>query len=202
NAEDVYAAPDSIITKDRAKLHIANFSPGNVTIQPGQILGTGRNPHTWLDRKEKYSATQKVLMDAHAQMIRKMVEVRGPPERNQAATTARSEAKEIFGDVPAWFVDEDVLSEPPVEGGPKMAEVAEDSVSSAKLFESLDINPDLPPEKRKRIEEVIWNNQRAFGLDDRLGELSNFKVQIPLYPGAKEVSLPPFPSSPAKREAI
>ncbi|KZP30012.1 hypothetical protein FIBSPDRAFT_712776, partial [Athelia psychrophila] len=202
NAKDVYAAPNSIITKDRAKLHIANFSAGNVTIQPGQILGTGRNLHTWLDRKEKYLPMQKALMEAHTQMICKMVEVRGPPDRAPETATARSEAKEIFGDVPAWFVDEDALAEPPVEGGPKTAKVEEDSVDSATLFNSLDINPDLPPEKRKNIEEVIWNNQRAFGLDDCLGELTNFKVQIPLYPGTKEVSLPPFPSSPAKREVI
>ncbi|KZP13026.1 hypothetical protein FIBSPDRAFT_709915, partial [Athelia psychrophila] len=201
NTEDVYAAPDSIITKNRAKLHIANFSAGNVTIQPGQVLGTGRNAHTWLDRRDKYSSTQKVLMEAHTQMIRKMVEIRTPTHL-QNASTVRSEAKEVFGDVPAWFMEEDILAEPPVEGGPKTAEIAEDSVDSSKIFESLDINPELPPEKRRRIEEVIWNNQRAFGLDDRLGELTDFKVQIPLYPGAKEVTLPPFPSSPAKREAI
>lgn len=95
-----------------------------------------------------------------------------------------------------------MLTKPPVEGGPKTAELAEESVDSANLFKSLDIKPDLTSEKRKRLEEVIWNNQRAFGLNDRLGELADFKVQIPLYPGAKEVSLPPFPSSPAKREAI
>ncbi|KZP04507.1 hypothetical protein FIBSPDRAFT_692972, partial [Athelia psychrophila] len=201
NAEDIYAAPDSIITRERAKLHIANFSVGNITIQPGQVLGTSRNPHTWLDKKEKYSSTQKVLMEAHAQMIRKIVELRTPAHL-QHTSTVRSEAKEVLGDIPAWFTDEDVLAEPPVEGGPKTAEVSEDSVDSAKMFEALDINPDLPPEKRKKIEEVIWANQRAFGLNDRLGELTDFKVKIPLYPGAKEVSLPPFPSSPAKREAI
>ena len=36
---------------------------------------------------------------------------------------------------------------------------------------------------------------------DRLGHL-DAKVQIPLNPGAKPISLPPFPSSPAKREVI
>ena len=39
----------------------------------------------------------------------------------------------------------------------------------------------------------------SFGLDDRLGHL-DAKVQIPLIPGVKPISLPPFPSSPAKRE--
>ena len=41
----------------------------------------------------------------------------------------------------------------------------------------------------------------SFGLDDRLGHL-DAKVQIPLIPGAKPILLPPFPSSPAKREII
>ena len=41
----------------------------------------------------------------------------------------------------------------------------------------------------------------SFGLDDWLGHLDT-KVQIPLIPGAKPISLPPFPSSPAKQEII
>ena len=38
-------------------------------------------------------------------------------------------------------------------------------------------------------------------MDDRLGHL-DAKVQIRLIPGAKPITLPPFPSSPAKREVI
>ena len=41
----------------------------------------------------------------------------------------------------------------------------------------------------------------SFSLDDRLGHL-DAKVQIPLLLGAKPISLPPFPSSPAKKEEI
>ena len=41
----------------------------------------------------------------------------------------------------------------------------------------------------------------SFGLDNRLGHL-DARVQIPLIPGAKPILLPPFPSSPAKREII
>jgi hypothetical protein len=48
---------------------------------------------------------------------------------------------------------------------------------------------------------VIVKNQLAFGLDDRLGHL-DVKIRIPLKPDAKEVSLPPFPCSPANREVI
>ncbi|KZP33334.1 hypothetical protein FIBSPDRAFT_716128, partial [Athelia psychrophila] len=135
-------------------------------------------------------------MEAHASMIRKVAELRNPTSQ-----TVRSDAKDIFGDTPAWFLEEDALAEPPVEGGPKMAEVPEEDIASSEVLKELDINPELPPEKRKQLEEVILRNQIAFGLDGRLGHL-DARVQIPMKPGAKEVSLPPFPTSPAKREVM
>ena len=197
NTDDVYAAPDSFITRDQAKLHIANFSKQPITVRPGQVLGTARNPRTWLDRADKYSASQLEEMRARANMIRILAESKGVG----SSLTVRSEAKEVLGEVPAWFTEEDVLSEPPVTGGPKTAEVAEDTIPSHRLLEELDINPELSPEKRKRIQDVIMRNEMAFGLDDRLGHL-DARVQIPLKPGAKEISLPPFATSPANREVM
>ncbi|KAI0079332.1 hypothetical protein K474DRAFT_1569348, partial [Panus rudis PR-1116 ss-1] len=44
-------------------------------------------------------------------------------------------------------------------------------------------------------------HKRAFSLDGRLGTV-NEECTIPLRAGAREVSLPPFPGSPAKREVI
>ncbi|KZP27139.1 hypothetical protein FIBSPDRAFT_695017, partial [Athelia psychrophila] len=196
NTEDMYAAPDSFICRDHAKLHIANFSSSNITIRPGQILGTARNPRAWLDRKERYTEEEQQRMEAQAAMIRKIADIRDPK-----TLTVQSEAKEVFGDTPSWFLEEDALAEPPVEGGPKAAEVEEDYVDSANILKELDINPELPPEKRKQIEQAILKNQLAFGLDGRLGHL-DARVQIPMKPGAKEVSLPPFPTSPAKREVM
>ena len=84
---------------------------------------------------------------------------------------------------------EDVHSEAPVEGGPKVAELSEDLVDSKRLIKVLDINPELPAVERDRIQEVIVKNHRAFGLDDRLGHLDH-TIHIPLKPGAKEISLP------------
>jgi len=88
-----------------------------------------------------------------------------------------------------------------LEGGPKVAELPEDFVDSKRLIEELDINPELPDVQRKKLQDVIVKNQRAFGLDDRLGHL-DVKVRIPLKPEAKEVSLPPFHASPANQEVI
>ena len=57
---------------------------------------------------------------------------------------------------------EDVYSEAPVEGGPKVAELSEDLVDSKRLIEVLDINPELLAVERDRIQEVIIKNHRAF----------------------------------------
>lgn len=99
-------------------------------------------------------------MDAQASLIRRIVDAREP-----RMVTVQSKAKDIFGDTPAWFLDEDALPEPPLVGGPKVAEVAEDNVDSATVLRELDINPELPPDKKKQIEQVIMDNQQAFGLD-------------------------------------
>jgi len=117
------------------------------------------------------------------------------------ATTATSQAPAALQPLPAYFTEEDPLAEPPLEGGPKIYEVGEESISSTRLLEELDINPELPSEKRRRLEQVLTSNELAFGLDDRLGHL-DARVQIPLVPNAKPISLPPFPTSPVKREIM
>ena len=55
NLEDIYAAPDSLITKENPILQVSNFSTTAVTIQVGQILGKARNPDNWLDQRNKHS---------------------------------------------------------------------------------------------------------------------------------------------------
>ncbi|KII96104.1 hypothetical protein PLICRDRAFT_96298, partial [Plicaturopsis crispa FD-325 SS-3] len=78
---------------------------------------------------------------------------------------------------------------------------AEEDTESLKLLESLDLSETLTEEQRQGITKVILANQRAFGLDGRLGH-HNARVDIPLLPGTKPISLSGFPSSPAKREVI
>ena len=91
-------------------------------------------------------------------------------------------------------MEEDPLSKPPLEGGPKVAELSEDFVDSRRLIKELNINPELPDVQRKELQDVIIRNQKAFGLDNQLGHL-DVKVQIPLKPEAREVSLLPFHAS-------
>ncbi|KZT31742.1 hypothetical protein SISSUDRAFT_994749, partial [Sistotremastrum suecicum HHB10207 ss-3] len=97
--------------------------------------------------------------------------------------------------------DNDFPGEEPIEGGPKTAETPGDDVKTADLLKSVDFAPDLKPDERRRLEEVVTKNSSAFGLDGRLGEHDTL-VNIPLKPDAKPVSLPPFPISPASREVM
>ena len=110
--------------------------------------------------------------------------------------TVSSEVKDLSNSNRIIFTEEDPLSEPPLEGGPKVAELPEDFVDSKRLIEELNINPELPDNQRKKFQDIIVKNQRAFGLDNCLGYL-DVEVQIPLKPEAKEVSLLPFHASPA-----
>jgi hypothetical protein len=185
-------------------LHVANFSVTAVTIQIGQVLGIGHNPNTWLDRTGRYSPESQQRINAHATVIRTLVESRTPGlglgAQSEAATVS-CEAKDLSNSNKIIFTEEHPLSKPPLEGGPKIAELPKDFVDSKRLIKELDINPELPDVQRKKLQDVIVKNKRAFGLDDQLGHL-DVKVQIPLKPEAKEVSLPPFHASPANREVI
>jgi len=78
NLDDFYAPPDSLITKGNPKLHVANFSVTAVTMQIGQVLGIGHNPNTWLDRMGRYSPESQQGINAHATVIRTLVESRTP----------------------------------------------------------------------------------------------------------------------------
>ena len=67
--------------------------------------------------------------------------------------------------------EEDIYSEPPLEGGPKTSELSEDPIDSKRLINVLNINPELLASKRKELQDVITKNYQAFGLDDRLRHL-------------------------------
>ena len=137
-------------------------------------------------------------------LIRKLANIRTPNPSSGflvPTNTTTSHAPEVFKLHPIYYSKEVPLAEEPLEGGPKTYKVSEEIISSNRLIEELDINPELPPVKKQRLEQVIQANQLSFGLDDWLGHL-DARVQIPLIPGTKPISLPPFPSSPAKQEII
>ena len=79
-------------------------------------------------------------------------------------TIVSSKAKDLFNSNKIIFMEEDPLSEPFLEGGPKVAELPEDFVDSKRLIEELNINPELPDNQRKRLQDVTIKNQRALVL--------------------------------------
>ena len=204
NLEDIYAVPDSLITKENPILQVSKFSTTTITIQVRQILGKARNPDNWLDQPNRHSEDALQQAEAHVKLIRNLADIRTPnpsPRFSVPTNTTTSQAPEALKLHPFYYSKEDALAKEPLEGGPKTYEVSEGIISSNRLIKELDINPELPPVKRQRLEPVIQANQLSFGLDNQLGHL-DAKVQIPSIPGAKPISLPPFPSSPAKQEII
>ncbi|KAJ6526373.1 hypothetical protein B0H19DRAFT_906723, partial [Mycena capillaripes] len=193
NEDDFYGAADTLISKDKPVLHVANFSKMPVVISPGQVVGTARNPRTWLQGCAGIQTGDLGLCLSNATLHVK--------RDSSITTTVRSETKIASKAQKNETEPDDPLAEEPLEGGPKTAEAPGDPVSSDRLLDEIDISPGVTAEQRKKLEEVVRRNSSAFGLDGRLGSYET-KVEIPMKPGADPVSLPPFPVSPANREVI
>ena len=68
-------------------------------------------------------------------------------------------------------------------------------------MDEVDVSPELNDSDRRALQNIVLAHKNAFGLDGRLGNY-DAKVEINLRPGVKEISLPPYNASPAKREVI
>ncbi|KAK7059402.1 hypothetical protein R3P38DRAFT_3522434 [Favolaschia claudopus] len=148
NEDDFYGAADTLISKEKPVLHVANFSKMPVVITAGQVLGTARNPKSWLDKLNKFSPAQQQKINAHAHLIRTLVAEQSGESTVVDGARAQRNATE----------PDDPLAEEPLEGGPKTAEVPPEPVSSAQLLTEIDISPDVTPEQRKQLEEVLIRN--------------------------------------------
>jgi hypothetical protein len=178
--EDIYAAADSLISRDNPRIHISNFSKFPVHVQAGQSIGRTHNPHTWLDNPSKISDEQLRAVTAHSLLV-------------------KSVANNLLN--PVSQDNSDPPGSDEVIGGPKTAELPPDHVPSNKLLEEIDLSKDLTEERKEKLRKVVLENQEAFGLDGRLGHYPA-KVPVPLREDTKEVSLPPFFASPAKKEVM
>ena len=155
NPDDVYAPPDSLILKENPKLHVANFSASAITVQIRQVLGKGHNSNSWLDHIGKYSPENQQKIYAHARVIRTLAKDWTPDLRlgsPKKVATVTSEVKDFLPTRRTDLEVEDIYSEPPVEGGPKVTELPEDSVDTKQLFEVLNINSEL-------LAREEWSNE-------------------------------------------
>jgi hypothetical protein len=97
--------------------------------------------------------------------------------------------------------ESDLLSNQPIEGGPKTSEVSEETMSKEGLGEGIDISKGLSETQRADMMKVLTRNVRAFAFDGRLGNYDE-KVEIPMKEFTKPISIPPYPLSPANRETV
>ncbi|KAJ3726528.1 hypothetical protein DFJ43DRAFT_1001997, partial [Lentinula guzmanii] len=200
NFDEPFGIADTFISRLRPVLHVANFSKAPITIAQGQLLGHARNPSKWLTKSSEMSPNQNNAVQAHCSFVRKLIQ-QGSHKHLTSSHTVRSES-EITSKAHRNIIEpDDPLAEDPIEGGPKTAETGIDFVSSEKLLSEVHISTDLTQEQQQKIEEVMIQNQRAFGLDGRLGNYEA-KVDISMKPGTKPISLPPYSASPANREVI
>ncbi|THU87291.1 hypothetical protein K435DRAFT_617751, partial [Dendrothele bispora CBS 962.96] len=198
NPDDIYGAPDTLITRGQPRLHVSNFSQMPVVVNVGEVLGRAHDPNTWLDKSTHMSQEELARAKGYASFIKELSKTDrmtrfSAPIRSETKITSKAQQNATGEDDPS--------AEDPLEGGPKGAEVLADSVSSDRLLQEISLSPDLTKDQRRQLETVILQNQSAFGLDGRLGNYDS-KVEITLKPGAQPVSLPPFPASPANREVI
>jgi hypothetical protein len=204
NPDNVFGSADSLISRSHPFIHVANFSSSPVVISEGQLMGTSRNPHSWLDRRRNLSKSQEQRIDSHSRLIRSLAEIRfgNDPDRNESRTGTVTSHSEVSSKAQRNATEaDDPAAQDPLEGGPKTSETAPDPTPAGQLLNEVNISEDLSNFQRSQLERIILKNQEAFGLDGRLG---NYKehIDIPMKPGAVPVSLPPFPVSPAKREVI
>ena len=179
NVEDLYGAPDSLVSSENPFLAVANFSRKTITIPVGWTLAIKRDPTKWLKHKERSSPVSLERFQKQACLIQSLVKSLGKTEAVSEDTLGPSE---------------------PLEGGPKTAEPAPPPKKNVSLSE-IDISPHLSPEQAEDLRKVVKDNERAFGLGMRLGQYPA-KVEIRLKPNTEPISLPPFPQSPAKREVM
>ena len=200
--EEVYGCADTLITENSPFVHISNFSKKPVVIAAGQIIGQGHSPSTWLDKATEFTNEQLNGMDAHANFLRGIINKEGTSlDKNPFAQTARSEVKTLHDASRRDYSSGEPLAEPPVEGGPKTAEVPEESVPTAQLLKEVDISPNLTRIQTEQLQKILKQHEQVFELEGRLGHYAE-EVEIPLLPNTKPISIPPFQVSPANREVI
>ena len=184
NQEAFFGASSSLIQKEYPFLQIANFTDHPVTIQKGRLLGWVKDPNRCRDSSLNKTDQDIEKLHTHSAVIKTIVN-----DLLDKANPAQSgqEEEEVEGEA---------------EGAPKTAEVPDpDPIPESELLLQINFSPDLNPEQCKELEQVVLKNKDTFGLNGHLGHY-NAEVKIPLHPGAKEVSLPPFPISPEKCAAI
>ncbi|KAJ3871382.1 hypothetical protein F5051DRAFT_463792 [Lentinula edodes] len=195
NEDDIYGIPDTLISRQNPCIAVSNFSNDLVRISKGQLMGNAHEPQAWLDQHKDFSPKKLEGACEQVRVLSTLINRSSPTVRSLTENLKRPSAIE---DITEHL---NLLAEPPVEGGPKTAELPPGKVEQNQLLTEVDICTELSKDQRMQLEQIILKNEEAFGLDGRLGNYAE-KVEVPLLPNAQPVSLPPIPLSPANRESM
>ena len=162
----------------------------------------GHDPSAWLDKESQYAKKEIDIINTHANLLRSIINSGGTSiDKNPFTQTAKSEVKSLHDVSRRDYSSDELLAEPPLEGGPKTAEVPEDPTLSVPFLQEINISPHLTDAQTNQLQEVLKRHEDAFGLEGRLGHYAE-EVDIPLLPDTKPISIPPFQASPANQEVI
>ena len=144
-------------------MYISNFSQKPVSIATGQVISQGHDPSTWLDTEDQFTREQRGGIHAHANLLRSIVNSGETSiDKNPFARTAQSEVKVIYDASRRDYSTEELLAEAPVEGGPKTAEMPEESVSMTQLLAEVDISPSLTSTQVHQLQDVLTASAARF----------------------------------------
>ena len=200
--EEIYGCGDTLVSKESPFIYVSNFSRKPITIPAGQVLSQGWDPSSWLDKESQFSEEDHAAINAHANLLRSIISLEECViGKDPFAQTAKSEVKSLQDASRRDYSADELLAEPPLEGGPKTAEMPEESGVLKQLLDEVDISPNLTEVQKTKLQEILERHQEAFGLEGRLGYYAG-EVDIPLMSNTKPISIPPYQASPANREVI
>lgn len=200
--EDIYGCSDTLVSKESPFVYVSNFSRKPITIPAGQALSQGWDPSSWLDRERQFLKKECTAIQAHANLLRSIVTLEeNATGRNPFVQTAKSKVKFLQDVSRQDYSANEVLAEPPLEGGPKTAEMPEESTTCKRLLVEVDISPKLTQAQKIKLQELLEHHEEAFGLEGRLGCYAE-EVDIPLLPNTKPISILPYQASPVNRDVI
>lgn len=179
---DVLAAPTTWINSASPYIPIANPSPRPWYIKIGDVVGylvhSDELDHPNEAAREKYIASAERIRAVIAGTLRQ--------QDLGNASVAPEPCDDRLADDDAW--------------GPKTTALPDEKVSG-DVSTLVNLGPDIPDDVLPKLTALLRKHESAFGVDGRLGQV-DAKVEIPLKPGTKPISVPMYGASPAKREVI
>jgi hypothetical protein len=181
----IMATPTTWISSACPYLPVANPGQTPRYIRAGEVLGHLVNPEEFIDASDTEEACVQHVSSAEA--IKTVIE----------GTLCTQELNSLkMGNL----MSSSGQLEGEVNWGPKTTTLPDEKVTS-NIVDLVDLSPDIPNDVYPELARILQENAAAFGVNRRLGRVPS-KVDIPLQPGSRPISIPMYGTSPAKKEVI